>query len=112
PDLEERFRGTLIEPMPRTEQPCLEHRPDADGAPVRTPLDRLPFRIGRSRNAELVFSSPRVSKLHAEIWSRGSVYLVRDLDSRNGTFVNGERVERERRLEVGDVLHVAHRELR
>lgn len=98
--------------MPRTEQPCLEHRPDAEGAPVRTPLDRLPFRIGRSRNAELVFSSPRVSKLHAEIWSRGSVYLVRDLDSRNGTFVNGERVERERRLEVGDVLHVAHRELR
>jgi EAL domain-containing protein (putative c-di-GMP-specific phosphodiesterase class I) len=38
--------------------------------------------------------------------------VVRDLGSRNGTFVNGERVESERQLSMSDVLHIAHREMR
>ncbi len=91
---------------------CLEHRPDAEDVPVRVPIFPLPFRIGRTSGAELVLGSPRVSKLHAEIDTNGRGYLVRDLGSRNGTFVNGERVSGERNLELGDVLHIAHRELR
>ena len=71
----------------------------------------LPFRIGRSRAAQLVLESPRVSKLHAEIAQNGRGLVIRDLDSRNGTFVNGERVEGSRAIQYGDVLHVAHREL-
>lgn len=89
----------------------LEHRPDAGDAPVRVSLTPLPFRIGRSPEAELVLESPRVSKLHAEIDVNGHGYLIRDLGSRNGTFVNGERLHGERRLQPGDVLHLAHREL-
>lgn len=76
------------------------------------PLAGFPFRIGRSRDAELVLASPRVSKRHAEIVLNGRGYVVRDLGSRNGTFVNGERVDEERHIAVGDVVHVAHRELR
>lgn len=79
---------------------------------MRVPLFPLPFRIGRSTDAELVLGSPRVSKLHAEIDANGRGYVVRDLGSRNGTFINGERVEGERALSLGDVLHVAHREMR
>lgn len=71
----------------------------------------MPFRIGRGQNVELVLGSPRVSKVHAEIVENGSGFLIRDLGSRNGTFVNGDRVEGERHLMVGDVIHVAHREL-
>ncbi|HEY8430314.1 MAG TPA: EAL domain-containing protein [Sandaracinaceae bacterium] len=97
--------------MKRDQRLCLEHRPDAGEAPVRVALRPLPFRIGRSPEAELVLSSPRISKLHAEIDANGHGYLVRDLGSRNGTFVNGERVEGERLLQPGDVLHIAHREL-
>lgn len=78
---------------------------------MRVPLSRLPFRIGRSPVAELVLESPRVSKLHAEIDENGRGYVIRDLGSRNGTFVNGERILGERVLQVGDVVHVAHREL-
>jgi EAL domain-containing protein (putative c-di-GMP-specific phosphodiesterase class I) len=91
---------------------CLEHRPAPDEAPVRVTLSPLPFRIGRSNEAQLVLGSPRISKLHAEIDLDGRGYVVRDLGSRNGTFVNGERVEGERALGIGDVLHVAHREMR
>jgi EAL domain-containing protein (putative c-di-GMP-specific phosphodiesterase class I) len=90
----------------------LEHRPDADETPVRVPLFPLPFRIGRSPEAELVLGSPRISKLHAEIDANGRGYVVRDLGSRNGTFLNGERIDGERALRVGDVIHVAHRELK
>lgn len=75
------------------------------------PIHRSPFRIGRGDGLELVLGSPRVSKVHAEIIEDGSAWLIRDLQSRNGTFVNGERVSGERPFAVGDVLHVAHREL-
>lgn len=76
------------------------------------PLHRTPFRIGRSRDAELVLESPRVSKEHAEIVSRvGGGYAVRDLGSRNGTFVNGEMIDTETAVKVGDVLHIANREI-
>lgn len=76
------------------------------------PLEPLPFRIGRSRSAHLVLGSPRVSKLHAEVFADGAGLAVRDLQSRNGTFVNGEPVFGVHPLHVGDVLHIAHRELR
>ncbi|HBQ10624.1 MAG: EAL domain-containing protein [Sandaracinaceae bacterium] len=92
-------------------RPCLEHQPDRGDCSVRVPVDVLPFRIGRSRAAQLVLESPRVSKLHAEIAQNGRGLVIRDLDSRNGTFVNGERVEGSRAIQYGDVLHVAHREL-
>jgi EAL domain-containing protein (putative c-di-GMP-specific phosphodiesterase class I) len=97
---------------PATQQPCLEHQPDVGADAVRVPIDSLPFRIGRAREAQLVLGSPRISKLHAEIAARGSRFVIRDLDSRNGTFVNGEAIEGERALEPGDVIHIAHRELR
>ncbi|MBZ0117536.1 MAG: EAL domain-containing protein, partial [Sandaracinaceae bacterium] len=93
-------------------QPCLFHQPDPESAPVRVSVDRRPFRIGRSAEADLILQSPRVSKLHAEIDKRGDGFLVRDLGSRNGTFVNGERIEGEHMLAADDVIHIASRELR
>jgi EAL domain-containing protein (putative c-di-GMP-specific phosphodiesterase class I) len=97
---------------PRVRRVCLAHRPDPDQEPVLVPLHRTPFRIGRSRDAHLVLESPRVSKAHAEIRSRHEGgYVVRDLGSRNGTFVNGDRIETDTPIDVGDVLHVANREI-
>jgi EAL domain-containing protein (putative c-di-GMP-specific phosphodiesterase class I) len=95
----------------RTDELWLQHRPDPEDAPVRVRLLPLPFRIGRAPELELVLTSPRVSKAHAEIDRTGRGYVIRDLGSRNGTFVNGERVTDERGLREGDVVHVAHREL-
>lgn len=75
------------------------------------PILGTPFRIGRDPQAELVLGSPRVSKFHAEIVDRPGGHLLRDLGSRNGTFVNGEPLEGERPLHAGDVIHIAHREI-
>ena len=62
------------------------------------------FRIGRGDANELSISDRNVSTLHAIIEPAGpGKFRIRDLESRNGTFVNGERVT-DRVLEDGDVV--------
>lgn len=62
-------------------------------------------RIGRHPDAELRFSPDadlEVSAQHALLLRQGGQWLLRDLGSRNGTFLNGERVEADRPLRDGD----------
>jgi DNA-binding CsgD family transcriptional regulator len=51
-------------------------------------------------------ADPTLSRLHAALERYGAGWCVRDLDSRNGTFVNGQRVWREHPLHHGDELRV------
>jgi ABC transport system ATP-binding/permease protein len=48
--------------------------------------------IGRSTGAEFIVEAPLVSRLHCQITSTADALHVKDLDSTNGTFVNGKRV--------------------
>jgi EAL domain-containing protein (putative c-di-GMP-specific phosphodiesterase class I) len=89
----------------------LESPGGQDGSRRRTPLQPLPFRIGRASGLELVLSSNHVSKNHAEIYSDGLTLRVRDLGSRNGTFLNRDTVA-DNPLHDGDVLHVGDHEFR
>ena len=77
----------------------------------RIALHPLPFRVGRQRGLSLFLASESVSKEHAEIVLDGDALCVRDLGSKNGTFVNSERVS-EARLNEGDILHFAQVEFR
>lgn len=63
---------------------------DEDGAPEKIELDRASFIIGRSPDvAQYVEKSEGASRVHAEI-SRGPAgYIIKDLDSRNGTLYQG-----------------------
>jgi DNA-binding CsgD family transcriptional regulator len=51
-------------------------------------------------------ADPTLSRLHAALERYGAGWCVRDLDSRNGTLVNGQRIWRERPLRPGDELRV------
>ena len=62
--------------------------------------------IGRSRECDLVLAAGDASRKHCEVLARGDRFAVRDLGSRNGTFVNGERVEAERALNAGDQIEL------
>ena len=63
-----------------------------------------PFRVGRSPELSLSLPVNGVSKVHAEIrHDKGELWL-HDLESTNGTFVNGERISEPTRLEEGDVI--------
>jgi two-component system, cell cycle response regulator len=68
-------------------------------------LDGQPMIIGRSKTAGLRLLDDGVSRSHARIGRSGSDWVVSDLGSRNGCFVNGDRVER-RVLEEGDRIQL------
>jgi len=59
--------------------------------------------IGRAQECELSFSYDRLSRRHAELKLVNGALHVKDLDSSNGTFVNGKRVDTVR-LQPGDTL--------
>ena len=66
--------------------------------------------VGRSPEADVRLEDEAVSWNHLEIERRGEVLMATDLDSRNGTALNGEPLERPRRLRNGDTLIVgSHR---
>ena len=66
--------------------------------------------IGRSTGADFVVEAPLVSRVHCRLTAGATELEVLDLDSTNGTFVNGERVDR-RTLKTGDRLGVGRVEL-
>ena len=91
--------------------PCLEHYPEPGGVSHCVLLDTYPFRIGRCTTADFIIYSRQVSKEHAEIDRVKEEFLIRDLGSTNGTFVNGQRITQSVLLD-GDIIHVAHKEFR
>ena len=77
----------------------------------RIAVRRLPFRVGRNPGLSLVLRSVSVSREHAELFEGSGALHVRDLNSKNGTYVNGCRVL-EARLSGGDIVHFADMEFR
>ncbi len=76
-------------------------------------LDHSPYSVGRKVDKDLVIADPRVSRDHALIVSENGTFFVVDQGSKHGTFVNGERIQRQKlerndRLEFGvrDVAYV------
>lgn len=69
------------------------------------------LRIGRALDNDIVLNHAIVSRHHAVVEADGHDVVVRDLDSRNGVFVNRLRVKREP-LDDGDMVHVGPFELR
>ena len=74
-------------------------------APVEVPGDGR-VAIGRGRDCEFPVCTDDVSRRHAEVYTDDGLFLVRDLSSRNGTFVNGELIGGPRALEPGDRIGV------
>ena len=90
----------------------LEGYIDAGGTLRHIPLEDLPVLVGRQAGLALAGASANMSRYHAELVERGGRLIVRDLGSKNGTFVNRERVDNEAAVEAGDVIHFADAEFR
>jgi hypothetical protein len=65
----------------------------ADGRETSFPLGRDTYTLGRHRNNDIVISDPKVSSFHARIDRGSEGFTLIDLKSRNGTFLNGRRIE-------------------
>jgi hypothetical protein len=70
------------------------------------PLDTATINIGRREDNQLLIDDPRVSRLHAQLRLVRGQYVIFDLDSTGGTFVNGHRI-RQQALRAGDVISLA-----
>ena len=77
------------------------------------PLDSAPVTIGRGANNEIALPEDEyASARHARVEPRRDGVWVEDVGSTNGTFVNGIRLTRERKLVPGDVVRVGSTDLR
>jgi len=81
----------------------------SENDPLRQfPLHTFPFSVGRRTESSLCLNVGCISKNHAEIIVKSNGDLaLRDLESTNGTFVNGEALKGETALEVDDIVQFA-----
>jgi hypothetical protein len=66
--------------------------------------------IGRSKDCDVQLADPNASRRHAELRQEGSAYWLIDLDSTNGSSVNGHRTARAK-LDSGDVITIGSTDL-
>jgi pSer/pThr/pTyr-binding forkhead associated (FHA) protein len=67
------------------------------------PITRKLMTIGREVHADILINDPSVSKKHAQILSLPGGFLLKDLESSNGTFINNKRID-ETYLADGDLV--------
>jgi len=67
--------------------------------------------VGRAPTNQIVVKDERASRYHAEIFCSDGQWTLRDLDSRNGTDIGGERIRGDHILLPGDVVRIAHAQL-
>jgi pSer/pThr/pTyr-binding forkhead associated (FHA) protein len=61
--------------------------------------------LGRGE-ADVVVDDPEISRRHAVIRAGAGFFVIEDLDSLNGTWVNGQRISGTARLEPGDIIRL------
>ena len=82
--------------------PCL-----MDSAGRRFSLTGQVAILGRSSNCDVYIPDKRASRRHAEVGWDGETCTLRDLDSANGTFLNGRRITIPQLLHDGDEIVIA-----
>jgi pSer/pThr/pTyr-binding forkhead associated (FHA) protein len=67
-------------------------------------LQKTELTIGRDAGSDVYINDVEVSRKHARLVSQFGDYLLEDLESTNGTFVNGQRITGQRILKPGDTV--------
>ena len=80
---------------------------DGFGKGQRWELGKETIIIGRHQSCDIILSDRRVSRFHARITRQGRQYVLEDLGSKNGTFVNGEALQGPWILKDGDEISIA-----
>ena len=68
--------------------------------------------IGRAPTNHVVVKDERCSRQHAEVFLSGKQWILRDLESRNGTIIGEDSVEGDRALEIGDVIRIGQAQIK
>ena len=80
-------------------------------SPFRQPLQGTAVSIGRASDCTIPIKDRYLSRKHAEIIAVGPAWMLKDLGSANGTYLNGSRVERDEALKTGDRIRLGDTEI-
>jgi transcriptional regulator with GAF, ATPase, and Fis domain/pSer/pThr/pTyr-binding forkhead associated (FHA) protein len=67
--------------------------------------------IGRAPTNQIVIKDERCSRAHAEVFHSQGQWVVRDLDSRNGTTIGGQPVRGDHALEAGEIIRIGQSQM-
>lgn len=100
-------KQTITYPRIPTAQLILLKGPDSLGIQKLHQFKKTAI-LGRKNSADIAISDPKLSRLHAQIYYDGKYYVVKDLNSSNGTRVNGKFITEKRIfpkdiIEIGDI---------
>lgn len=74
-------------------------------------VDGESITVGRAPTNAIVCKDERCSRNHAEVFQSQGQWTLRDLDSRNGTLVDGKRIQTDYSLQPGDVVRIGNSQL-
>ena len=97
-------KGVEVEPAATGENRARVVIINGDNAGAAYPLKGM-ISIGRAESSTITVKDAKVSRQHSQIQQQGSEFMVVDLNSSNGTFVNNERIE-EHVLSDGDEIRI------
>lgn len=72
-------------------------------------ISRDEFLIGREESCDLVLGNTEVSRKHARIFQFENKFFIEDLDSTNGTFLNGRNLSKPQPLSDGDLVTIGEK---
>lgn len=81
---------------------------DGPSSGTRFFIEKAELVIGRDDRCDVVIPDRQVSRQHARITLRDEGYILKDLGSKNGTFVNGREVDGPHALQDGDEIQIAY----
>lgn len=83
-----------------------------EGKELETLVKTVITTIGRSKDCDVVILDTRLSRKHAEIRYDGDTFIIADLGSANGTYLNGERIQEPLSLQDHDLIKAGPVEFR
>src|SRR5687768_13005059 len=114
-----RNRAISYNSRSRSLEPCMQSVPPPAEvtiysplfSPFRQPLEGSAVSIGRASDCSIPIKDRYLSRKHAEIIAVGTAWMLKDLGSANGTYLNGSRVERDELLKGGDRIRLGDTEI-
>jgi pSer/pThr/pTyr-binding forkhead associated (FHA) protein len=111
--MDERHAGSFVwqrkltgPPLPSMNEDTFFLKPLGDVGSVGVKLEPGRHTLGRDPTCDIVLTEVSISRRHAELRVDGRIVHIRDLNSRNGTFVNGQRID-EAETRIGDQISFA-----
>ncbi len=100
------FEWKLLEPfLTKTSIQSTPPTPSEERLRTKLALEKTEINIGRSSDNDFVINNIKVSRKHAKLEKANGEWFIQDLESSNGTFINGKRIKKSK-VRPGDVITI------